>query len=184
MRLFDTGEDLAMAARVGPRPRTRLALPHVQLDQWPPAEIAREFIERALSNPGVRAKHSRMASPASLALCLPDDFADGPRDAFYDDHEFCLLHPLPEAGIHLTLPRAVRDNVIKLGWAELHPGARAGIMPETLVMLYAPRNGVELDIASHLIRTSSQFAMGVWNTLPPGGANGRGYEQSDRRVPL
>jgi hypothetical protein len=108
-----------------------------------------------------------MASPASLALCLPDDFAGGPRDAFFDDHEFCLLHPLPEAGIHLTLPCAVRDRVVELGWAELHPGARAGITPATLVMLYAPRNGVELEIVSHLIWTSSQFAKGALTPLSP-----------------
>jgi hypothetical protein len=102
-----------------------------------------------------------MAFPSSLALCLRDDFADGPPDAFIDNHEFCLLHSLPGASIHLTLPREVRDSVIQLGWAEQHPGARAGIIPQTVVMLYAPRDSEELRIAFQLICASSRFAKGA-----------------------
>ena len=161
MELADTFVDLALPARVGARPRTRMALPHMQLDQWPPAEIAQQLVDLALSIPGTRAKQSRMAFPSSLALCLRDDFADGPPDAFIDNHEFCLLHSLPGASIHLTLPREVRDSVIQLGWAEQHPGARAGIIPQTVVMLYAPRDSEELRIAFQLICASSRLAKGA-----------------------
>src|SRR5882724_2319163 len=90
--------------RIGPRPRTRPALPHIQLDQWPPAAILEELIERCLELPFVRSQQSRMASPESRALALPDRLAGGPPDSFIDAHEFCHLHPLPEGSIHLTLP--------------------------------------------------------------------------------
>lgn len=160
MELVDPCLDLVLPARVGPRPRTRMALPHMQLDQWPPAEIAQRLVELALSIPGIRAKQSRMAFPTSLALCLEDDFAHGPAEAFIDNHEFCLLHSLPQASVHLTLPREIRDRVVQLGWAEQHPGVRAGIIPPTLVMLYAPRDSEELCIASHLIGASCRFAKG------------------------
>jgi phospholipase/carboxylesterase len=161
MEPFDPGLDLALPARVGARPRTRLALPHMQLDQWPPADIAQQLVDLALTLPGIRAKQSRMACASSLALCLNDDFAHGPPEAFIDNHEFCLLHSLPQASVHLTLPREVRDRAVELGWAEQHPGVRAGIIPQTLVMLYAPRNSEELHIAFHLIRTSCRFAKGA-----------------------
>src|SRR5579864_5990515 len=146
MELLATRPDLELPSRPGPRPRTRLSLPHIQLDQWPPAWIAQELAERSLRIPHVRSKQSRMASPSSLALCLPDSVAGGPPDAFIDDHEFCFLHALPEACVHLTLPCSLRDRVIQLGWAEQHPAAKVGVMPPTLVMVYGPRDSEELDI--------------------------------------
>jgi hypothetical protein len=126
-------------------------------------EIAEQLIGLALSIPGVLARQSRMAFPSSLALCLKDEFAQGPPEAFLDNHEFCLLHGPPQGGVHLTLPAEVRDCAIQLGWAEQHPGARAGIMPQTLVMLYAPRDAVELGVAFQFIRASARFAKGAPN---------------------
>jgi len=147
--------------RWGPRPRTRRTLPHIQLDQWPPEEIAAELLELSLSLPDVRSKQSRMASPKSHALWLPDKCAGGPASAFIDAHEFCHLHPLPEGSIHLTLPDPLRDRMVRLGWAEQHPLVRAGVMPETLVMVYAPRDREELAISLNLIWSSCQFARGI-----------------------
>ncbi len=147
--------------RWGPRPETPPALPHIQLDQWPPEEIAAELIELSLSLPDVRSKQSRMASPKSRALWLPDKCSGGPASAFIDDHEFCHLHPLPEGSIHLTLPSPLRDRIVQLGWAEQHPLVRAGVMPETLVMVYAPRDREELAISLNLIWCSCQFARGI-----------------------
>lgn len=161
MAPVDPSLEFALPARVGARPRTRLALPHMQLDQWPPPEIAGRLAGLALSLPGILAKQSRMAFPSSLALCLKDDFAQGPPEAFIDNHEFCLLHSLPQACVHLTLPREMRDRAIQLGWAEQHPGVRAGIIPQTLVMVYAPRDAAELSVAFQLVRASWRFANGA-----------------------
>jgi phospholipase/carboxylesterase len=131
------------------------------LDQWPPEEIAAELIELSLSLPDVRSKQSRMASPKCHALWLPDRYASGPAGAFIDAHEFCHLHPLPEGSIHLTLPNPLRDRVVQLGWAEQHPLVRAGVMPETLVMVYAPRDREELAISLNLVWNSCRFARGI-----------------------
>ena len=99
-----------------------------------------------------------MASPESVALALPDEFAAGPADAFIDTHEFCHLHPLPEGSIHLTLPYDIRQAAVSMGWAEQHPAARLGVMPQALVMVYAPRNAKELAIVLKLISSSYEFA--------------------------
>ena len=144
--------------RSGPRPRTRLALPHLQVEQWPPEEIVEQLVDRSLGLPYVRAQESRMASPQSLALSLPDRFAAGPPEAFIDNHEFCHLHPLPEGGIHLTLPGDIRRSAVAKGWAEPHPAARLGIMPQALVLVYAPRNARELATVLELISISYEFA--------------------------
>jgi Family of unknown function (DUF5519) len=147
--------------RLGPRPQTRLALPHVQLDQWPPPMIAEELLSRCLSLANVWSKQSRMASPNCHALTLADEFSAGPPGAFIVDHEFCHLHALPEGFIHLTLPKDVREHAILQGWAEQHPVSRAGILAETLVMVYAPRNSGELAVVLQLVRHSYEFARGL-----------------------
>jgi hypothetical protein len=46
------------------------------------------------------------------------------------------------------------------GWGESHPAARAGVIPPTAVMLYAPRDDDELSIIETLIRASRTFAGG------------------------
>jgi len=144
--------------RTGPRPRTCPALPHMQLEQWPPEDIVEKLVDRSLSLPYVRPKESRMARPRSLALSLPDAFAAGPPAAFIDNREFCHLHPLPEGSIHLTLPYEIRRSAVVMGWAEPHPAVRMGVMPPALVMVYAPRNPEELAIVLKLISSSYEFA--------------------------
>src|SRR5690349_6904899 len=154
-------------ARRGPRPRTHDTLPHLQLDQFPGPEITGELLDRARRIPIVNVKQSRMAAPDSLALYLPDERAGGPPEAFIDGHEFCHLHAAPEGGIHLTLPRLLREEVVRLGWGERHPIANAGILT-TLVTVYAPRDPRELEIALALVRHSCQFARGDLGALQGG----------------
>jgi hypothetical protein len=146
-------------SRIGTRPQMHRTLPHLQIDQLPPAEVMEELIRRSLEIPCVHSKQSRMASPNSHALYLADEFAAGPVDAFIDGHEFCHLHPLPEGSVHLTLPKILREEVVRLGWGERHPIAEAGILT-TLVTLYAPRNRVEMLTMLSLIVQSCQFAQG------------------------
>lgn len=145
--------------RLGTRPRTHRALPHLQLDQLPPAETMEQLVELSRELPHVHSRQSRMASPRSYALYLADEFALGPPEAFIVDHEFCHLHPLPEGSIHLTLPSILREEVVRLGWGELHPIARAGILP-ALVTAYGPRDHLELEVVLGLIAQSCQFAQG------------------------
>src|ERR1017187_3680728 len=151
-------------SRMGVRPRMRQTLPHLQLDQLPSTETMEELIERSLVIRHVRSRQSRMASPRSHALSLADEFAGGPPEAFIDDHEFCHLHPLPEGGIPLTLPRILREEVVRLGWGERHPIAKAGILT-TLVTLYAPRDRQELDAVLGFIVHSCEFAQGNCRVL-------------------
>jgi hypothetical protein len=79
-------------------------VPHEQLDQWPSAPLFATMMDRLFRLPGVSERESRMAVAETRALCIPDERARGPTEAFIDDHEFCHVHPLPGGSLHLTLP--------------------------------------------------------------------------------
>jgi hypothetical protein len=134
------------------------------MDQLPTPEAMQELVARSQALANVRAQQSRMAPPETFALYLTDDFALGPPEAFIDGHEFCHLHGFPEGSIHLTLPRILRDEVVRLGWAERHPISRLGIMP-ALITVYGPRDRHETDIVLSLIAQSRDFAQGKLQVL-------------------
>lgn len=150
--------------RTGPRPRTPRSLPHVQLDQLPPAGVMEELLRLSLEMPHVRVRESRMASPGTNALYLAGDYALGPPEAFIDDYEFCHLHPLPEGTIHLTLPALLREEVILRGWGERHPVAGSGVL-SALMTIYAPRDAEEFSAVFELITQSWRFATGQLRVL-------------------
>ncbi len=58
------------------------------------------------------------------------------------------------------LPPPLADEAIAAGWAELHPVARLGLIPQTAVMIYAPRDHDELEVVERLVRASYDFARG------------------------
>jgi len=118
-----------------------------------------EFVARCLDIPCVRSKQSRMASPVCHALYLADACALGPPEAFIDGHEFCHIHPLPEGSIHLTLPKFLRTEVVRLGWGEPHPVALSGIFT-SLLTVYAPRDAQEIETVFGLVLQSCEFAHG------------------------
>ena len=149
--------------RLGP-PRTTRMLPHRQLDQWPPAHIQRRLLDECLNLPDVQYRESRMAPPGTLALSISDDIARGAPGAFIDQHEFCHLHALPDASIHLTLPEPFHRMVIESAWGERHPLSGSALSP-SLVMLYSPRDVEELETVLGLIVIGRSFATGAVSEL-------------------
>lgn len=151
-------------SRLGAPPKMRRALPHIQLDQLPEPEIMQDLVERCLTIPCILSKQSRMASPGCHALCLADACALGPPDAFIDGHEFCHIHPALEGSIHLTLPKVLREEVVRLRWGEPHPIAYGGILT-SLLTVYGPRDRDEMDVVFELVRQSCHFAHGQLHEL-------------------
>ncbi|WP_214412520.1 luciferase domain-containing protein [Sphaerisporangium fuscum] len=139
--------------RSGPRPRTTgLEIPHDQLDQFSPPHIRAAMVAQAQALPGVFTGPSQVSEPASLALRLHEPA--GPQTAF--------LHPaLDEFGhihrsgfLHLTVPRPLIAPLERAGWIEPHPISRRPEWPDTIVMLYAPRDEAELAVALAVLRAS------------------------------
>lgn len=151
---------MKITRRRGPRPATTDTNPHRQLDQQPDDPTLRERLASvAFSLPGVEERPTAISVPGARALWLDDPRA-GPPEAFMIGREFAHLHPPPDRSLHLTLPADVGRVACSSGWAELHPAARAGLVPPTAFLVYAPRDDGELDVVVELLAASHRFASG------------------------
>jgi hypothetical protein len=145
--------------RAGERPPTTPTNPHTQLDQQPSdPRLAEELARRVFALPGVVERPSRISVPGARAMTIAEGEPIGPPDAFLIDREFAHLHPPPDRSLHAMLPPEIVAEAVDAGWAEIHPVARLGLIPPTAVMLYAPRDDVELSVVEALVRASHAFA--------------------------
>lgn len=152
--------------RSGSRPTTTPSNPHTQLDQQPEDDQQRRRLAAdVFALPGVVERPSRISVPGARALWL-EAGPVGPPEAFLIEAEFAHLHPRADQSLHAMLPLDLARRAIDAGWAEPHPVARLGLIPETAVMLYAPRDDPEREVVTALVRASHEFATGVW---PAGG---------------
>jgi hypothetical protein len=146
-------------ARRGERPATTgLEIPHDQLDQFSPPEIRAALAAHAEALPGVFTGPSQVSEPSSLAFRLHD--RGGPEHAFLMPglDEFGHLHKT--GFMHLVLPRPLIDALAPQGWLEPHPITRRPGFPDGIVMLYAPRDEAELEIAIAAVTASYEQASG------------------------
>lgn len=152
--------------RRGPQPTTTPTNPHTQLDQQPTdGSIREKLAQYVFALPDVEERETRISVPGARALWLRDDVPAGPPVAFMIEREFAHLHPGHDQSLHAALPPDLAQAAIDMGWAELHPVARMGLIPPTVVMIYAPRDDEELDIVSNLILASYRFAGGRLRAL-------------------
>jgi hypothetical protein len=135
-------------------------MPHQQLSQNAPLSLQEELWHRMTGLEGVRPGGSHVSLPDTRALHLDPRLATGPGDAFFAGTEFAHLHGASDGSLHLMLPVSVAGDAIHKGWSELHPVARRGAGPPTLVMLYGPRDEAELEVVWRLVQTSYAFARG------------------------
>jgi hypothetical protein len=151
----------ALPRRSGRLPATGPAMPHQQLDQTAPVPLQEELWRRMTGLEGVRAGSSSVSLPQTRALHLDTQLAHGPADAYMVGTEFAHLHGAEDGSLHVMLPALVATDAIDKGWAEPHPLARRHIAPASLVMLYGPRDEVELNTVWRLIEASYAFARGA-----------------------
>ena len=148
-----------LPTRAGERPRTTPTNPHTQLDQQPTdLRWFEELAERVFALPGVVEEPSRISVPGARALVLAPGEAVGPPEAFLIDREFAHLHPDPDHSLHAMVPTETVTEAVAAGWAEPHPVALRGLIPQNAVMLYAPRDEGELEVVERLVRASHAFA--------------------------
>jgi hypothetical protein len=156
----NTESSTVLPQRIGSRPRTGPEIPHQQLDQIAPGEVQTELWRRMTTLEGVRAGRSGISLPDTRALHLEPQLALGPGQAYMVGTEFAHLHGAADGSLHVMLPAALASEAIDKGWAELHPMARRGMAPPTLVMLYGPRDQAELETIWELVVASHAFARG------------------------
>ena len=151
-----------IAHRNGPKPATSLGMPHQQLDQQPEHSSPRDALaRRVFALPGVLEERSGVSVPGARALVLEAGAARGPDSAFMVGREFAHLHPAPDESLHIVLPRDVATAAIEAGWAEPHPLAARMSGPTVAVMVFAPRDDIEVDVVAGLVEASYRFATGA-----------------------
>ncbi|OUS05407.1 hypothetical protein A9Q96_11705 [Rhodobacterales bacterium 52_120_T64] len=149
-----------ISPRAGQRPQTTPCAPHEQVSQNPDAATYQRFKERAFDLPFVERRPSMISVPGAEALWLPHDHAHGCKESFMLGNEFAHVHPHYDGSMHLMLPISCTRELFAKGWGEPHPMAATGMIPETAVMVFAPRNEEEIETALKILATSYDFALG------------------------
>ena len=144
--------------RPGPRPQTTNTNPHTQLDQNAPQELQDKLAEFMFGLDCVQEIPSKISVPGARAMWLRESCQAGPSNAFMIGREFCHLHPASDGSLHLNLPEDVLQGAIDKGWAERHPLAQRGIIPNNVAMVYGPRDETELEVVKALVAASHAFA--------------------------
>ncbi|MEV5832083.1 luciferase family protein [Nocardia sp. NPDC052112] len=147
--------------RSGDRPDTRAHNPHQQLSQLAPPDLQEALWSRMTTLNGVLLGRSGVSLPDTRALHLRPTIAKGPGEAYLVGTEFAHLHGYDDGSLHICLPKDIAAEVITREWAELHPMARQRFLPQTLVMVYGPRDLDELEVVWRLVRISHGFARGA-----------------------
>ena len=150
-----------LGPRRGTRPATTPTNPHQQLDQNAPTDLQEELFGRGLELAGVHPGPSGISVPGARAFHLEPRLAKGPLQAFMVGTEFAHLHPPYDGSLHLMLPEETALSVVALGWGELHPVVRMGLLPPTALMIYGPRNAPELEAVWLMLLASHAFARGA-----------------------
>ena len=150
----------SLPLREGPRPDTGPAMPHQQLTQNAPPEMQERLLARTSGLAGVTVGSSGVSVPGARAFILDPTVAKGPPEAFMGGTEFAHLHPPHDGSLHLTLPEEAVAEVEGTGWGEMHPRARMGQGPRTSVMVFGPRDELELEVVWGILQASYAFAVG------------------------
>lgn len=109
--------------------------------------------------PGVRVGESHVSVLGARAFHL-DGATNEKADAFMVEHEFAHLHPPSDGSLHAAVPPEHVELAISNGWAERHPLAGYGL-PMNIVMIYGPRDVIELATVLELLDLTYRYASGM-----------------------
>jgi hypothetical protein len=143
-------------ARRGPPPKTTHPTrdqpgPHQQLSDTAPRHLQDELLRRVRTLPEVEVGWSAISVPYARGFHLKPHAAKGPAEAFQRGSEFGHLHPEHDGSLHLNLPPALYDEVLRAGWGEPHP--ISGTM-----LVFGPRDEAELEVVWRLVCASYNWA--------------------------
>jgi uncharacterized protein (TIGR00369 family) len=152
---FDS-DPCTVPERRGPRPETTHPTrdqpgPHQQLSDTAPRHLQDELLRRVRTLPEVEVGWSAISVPYARGFHLKPHAAKGPAEAFQRGSEFGHLHPEHDGSLHLNLPPALYDEVLRAGWGEPHP--ISGTM-----LVFGPRDEAELEIVWRLVCASYNWA--------------------------
>ncbi len=140
--------------RQGSRPETTNTNPHEQLSQNPEMEIHQQFKSRVFNFEGVTRQASIISVPGAEALWLDEEQTCNCKNGYIIGREFAHVHPAYDVSMHMALSEVDFNEVIEKKWGEKHPLAGLGPIPETIAMVYAPRDEDEINIVLNIVQAS------------------------------
>lgn len=149
---------LSIPIRKGERPETTNTNPHEQLNQNPDRETYESFKAKLFHFNNTSRRPSIISVPGSEALWLNEDIACNCNNGFMIGREFAHIHPAYDGSLHMALSQRDFDEVINKQWGEKHPLAGMHSIPDTIVLVYAPRNAVEMDVVLSIVEASLKNA--------------------------
>lgn len=150
-----------LPSRAGSRPATTNTNPHTQLNQQPEdISHVRKLMDWAFTLSHINKRPSAVSVPGAVAMWMDEGHTCKDCQAFMVGTEFAHFHPHPDYSLHLGLPQSEAETVIEKGWGEWHPLIKRGFLPPNIIMLYAPRNQEEFEVAQFVLGRSYAFARG------------------------
>lgn len=152
-------EDLPI--RQGDRPMTTNTNPHTQLNQQPEdISFVEHLMNWAFTLQHIEKKPSAISVPGAIAMCMEEEHTCNSCQAYMIGTEFAHFHPHPDYSMHLGLKTSDANLFIEKGWGEWHPLIKRGFLPPNIIMMYAPRNLEELNVAQLILGRSYAYAKG------------------------
>ncbi len=156
--------DLQAWSRLRQRSGTRPAvspypIPHRQLTQLPPQEIRLALInlfDRMVQQHGSLVAYARShyekRHPAITLKAYKGKLSEPSRG------EIAHIHP-SDSSMHMILSASDAAAAMQMGWAQRHGLAGLAVgLPETYVMIYAPRNEQDLTVVEELLNAAIAYA--------------------------
>ncbi|MEM9045105.1 MAG: hypothetical protein AAGC81_10435 [Pseudomonadota bacterium] len=149
---------MGLHPRSGPKPETTSNIPHSQLTQHGPDVVIEKLHAWCFSLSDVVNEQSAISVPGARALVLCDG-VECNQNAFMIGREFAHIHPHPDSGsMHIQLSAEDAREVVETGWGEDHFFVTLGKLPPGLVMVFSPRDEVELEAVKKIVTRSHEFA--------------------------
>jgi hypothetical protein len=149
-----------LPAREGRRPKVDYRYPCLQIDDPSPPMIREALLAQACTLAYVEEEPTRLAVPDGRAFVVAEYMARGQPEAFITGREFAIVRA--DGSTQLSLPPVWGQKLLGLAWTTIHPLARylAGTFPPQSLILYAPRDSLELAVAWKVLQAAYWFARG------------------------
>jgi hypothetical protein len=156
-----------LPARKGSRPKTLRGPLHIQCSGHGDRKYIDQLVKDVLSWPHIEALAHSGNLPTAIPFRFEEKAATLDSAPFISAREFARVL-LGAPTIYLALPLVCAHWAIVKGWAEPHYLSSFGLMPPGAVVVYAPKDRVELSICYALFHAAYHSAFA--NGCPAGAA--------------
>jgi hypothetical protein len=147
----------ALPVRKGARPKTIIGPLHVQCNGHGDPKYLNQLLSDVLSWPHIEPATTSANHLDKVSIRLKEIAVTEDSSAFINGTEFGRVL-LASPTIILVLPLVCAQWAMVKGWAEPHYLQSFGLMPAGTVIVYTPKNRVELEVCYSLFFESYHFA--------------------------